>query len=160
MVASQLPSKDPAFSAADREIPGNNKGSVAISAAIRRIICSVVVRPTNLPWNLAPRQRTPAQGSEMDTRPAAGVAFSRPQSDGRMRMAGLDDILETTAAERLATGFEFTEGPLWHPDGFYYFVDIRKSLLYRLTPGGTPEIARSETGEGNGTTFDLAGRLV
>jgi len=75
-------------------------------------------------------------------------------------MAGLDDVLETTAAERLATGFEFTEGPLWHPDGFYYFVDIRKSLLYRLTPGRTPEIARGNTGEGNGTTFDLQGRLV
>ena len=75
-------------------------------------------------------------------------------------MAGLDDILETTAAERLATGFEFTEGPLWHPDGFYYFVDIRKSLLYRLTPGRTPEVVRSNTGEGNGTTFDLQGRLV
>ena len=75
-------------------------------------------------------------------------------------MAGLDDILETTEAERLATGFGFTEGPSWHPDGFYYFVDIRKSLLYRLRPGGTPEIVRRETGEGNGTTFDLEGRLV
>ena len=72
----------------------------------------------------------------------------------------LDDILETTVAERPATGFGFTEGPSWHPDGFYYFVDIRKSLLYRLHPGGTPEVARSMTGEGNGTTFDLQGRLV
>ena len=26
----------------------------------------------------------------------------------------LDQILESSAAERLATGFEFTEGPLWH----------------------------------------------
>lgn len=31
----------------------------------------------------------------------------------------LSAILETTQAEQLATGFEFTEGPLWHPDGFY-----------------------------------------
>jgi gluconolactonase len=75
-------------------------------------------------------------------------------------MAALDDILETTAAERLATGFGFTEGPSWQPDGFYYFVDIRKSLLYRLRPGVTPEVVRSETGEGNGTTFDLEGRLI
>jgi gluconolactonase len=75
-------------------------------------------------------------------------------------VAGLDEILETTKAERLASGFEFTEGPLWHPDGFYFFVDIRKSLLYRLTPGQAPEVARSSTGEGNGTTFDLEGRLV
>jgi gluconolactonase len=36
----------------------------------------------------------------------------------------LSAILETTTAERLATGFGFTEGPLWHPDGFCYFVDI------------------------------------
>ena len=69
-------------------------------------------------------------------------------------------VLETTQAERLATGFVFTEGPLWHPDGFYYFVDIRRSELYRVTPGQPPELLRSETGEGNGTTFDLQGRLV
>src|SRR5437667_6404329 len=72
----------------------------------------------------------------------------------------LSTMLETTEAERLATGFGFTEGPLWHPDGFYYFVDIRGSALYRLTPGRAPELARPDTGEGNGTTFDLQGRLV
>ena len=48
---------------------------------------------------------------------------------------GLAGILETTQAERLATGFVFTEGPLWHPEGFYTFVDIRRSQLHRLTPG-------------------------
>jgi gluconolactonase len=72
----------------------------------------------------------------------------------------LSAILETTQAERLATGFGFTEGPLWHPDGFYYFVDIRQSTLHRLTPGKAPELVRANTGEGNGTTFDLQGRLV
>ena len=69
-------------------------------------------------------------------------------------------LLETTEAERPATGFGFTEGPLWHPDGFYYFVDLRRSRLYRLTPGQDPEVVRENTGEGNGTTFDLQGRLV
>src|SRR5262245_41509017 len=73
---------------------------------------------------------------------------------------GLADILETTEAQRLATGFVFTEGPLWHPDGFYYFVDVRASRLYRLVPGGSPELVREKTGGGNGTTFDLQGRLV
>ena len=87
-----------------------------------------------------------------------GVASRREDAlDGRTTMAALDDILEPGPAERLATGFVFTEGPSWHPDGFYYFVDIRRSLLFRLRPGQTPEIVRSETGEGNGTTFDLAG---
>jgi gluconolactonase len=72
----------------------------------------------------------------------------------------LSAIVESPEAERLATGFVFTEGPLWHPDGFYYFVDVRKSMFYRLTPGGKPEVVRENTGEGNGTTFDLQGRLI
>jgi gluconolactonase len=72
----------------------------------------------------------------------------------------LTAILATTTAERLATGFVFTEGPLWHPDGFYYFVDVRASMLYRLTPGAAPEVVRERTGGANGTTFDLDGRLV
>jgi gluconolactonase len=72
----------------------------------------------------------------------------------------LSTILETTRAERLATGFVFTEGPLWHPDGFYYFVDVRASVLYRIIPGRPPEVVREKTGGGNGTTFDRQGRLV
>ena len=76
------------------------------------------------------------------------------------RADALSELLESTQAERLATGFAFTEGPLWHPDGFYYFVDIRQSRLHRITPGKPAELVRDRTGEGNGTTFDLQGRLV
>jgi gluconolactonase len=72
----------------------------------------------------------------------------------------LADLLDATEPERPATGFGFTEGPAWHPGGFYYFVDIRASRLYRLVPGGTPEVVREDTGEGNGITFDLHGRLL
>jgi gluconolactonase len=74
-------------------------------------------------------------------------------------MAGLADVLETTQLEKLAGGFVFTEGPLWHPDGFYYFVDIRQNLLYRMVIGQKPEVVRKTIG-GNGTTFDLKGRLI
>jgi gluconolactonase len=69
-------------------------------------------------------------------------------------------IVESREAERLATGFVFAEGPLWHPDGFYYFVDVRSSVLYRIVPGRAPEVVRDKTGGGNGTTFDLERRLV
>jgi gluconolactonase len=72
----------------------------------------------------------------------------------------LNALIETREPERLATGFVFTEGPLWHPEGFYYFVDIRQSRLHRVFPGKAPELMRDQTGEGNGTTFDLQGRLV
>ena len=50
----------------------------------------------------------------------------------------LPEILETTEAERLATGFKFTEGPLWHPDGFYYFVDLRANKLSARRRGRSP----------------------
>src|SRR5882672_12741495 len=36
----------------------------------------------------------------------------------------LPEVLETTEPDRLATGFIFTEGPLWHPDGYWYFGDL------------------------------------
>ena len=70
------------------------------------------------------------------------------------------DIVESTEAERLATGFVFTEGPLWHPDGYLLFVDIRRSLIFRLVPGAKPEVMRANSGGSNGLTFDLQGRLV
>jgi gluconolactonase len=71
----------------------------------------------------------------------------------------LPEVLETTEAERLATGFIFTEGPLWHPDGYWYFVDLRRNRLHRMRPGQAPELFK-ETQGGNGITFDLQGRVV
>ena len=74
----------------------------------------------------------------------------------------LDQIVESSEAECLATGFVFTEGPLWHPDGYWLFVDVRREpgAIFKLTPGGQPEIYREPSNGSNGLTFDLAGRLV
>ena len=71
----------------------------------------------------------------------------------------LPDILETTEAKRLATGYIFTEGPTWHPDGHWYFVDIRRNHLFRMVEGEAPVLVRTTQG-GNGTTLDLEGRLI
>ena len=71
----------------------------------------------------------------------------------------LPSVLETTKAERLATGFIFTEGPLWHPDGHWFFVDLRRNNLHRIKPGQAPELV-CKTAGGNGTTFDLEGRVI
>ena len=73
---------------------------------------------------------------------------------------GLSGIVETGEAERLATGFVFTEGPLWHPDGYLLFVDIRRSQIFRLAPGGEAEVIREDSGESNGMTLDSQGRVV
>ncbi len=75
---------------------------------------------------------------------------------------GLGDILETTEPVLVATGFAFTEGPCWHPDGFYYFVDLRSrpSRVLKVRPGGEPELVRASDDEVNGVTYDLDGNLV
>ena len=73
--------------------------------------------------------------------------------------ATLNDIVETSEAERLATGCVFTEGPLWHPDGYLLFVDIRRSQIFKLVPGGEPELIREQSGESNGMTFDAQGQF-
>ncbi|WP_256868172.1 SMP-30/gluconolactonase/LRE family protein [Candidatus Entotheonella palauensis] len=72
----------------------------------------------------------------------------------------LTNVVESAEAERLATGFVFTEGPLWHPDGYWLFVDVRASLIYRLSTGGQPEVIREHSGGSNGMTFDLQGRRL
>ncbi|UWU83101.1 SMP-30/gluconolactonase/LRE family protein [Bradyrhizobium yuanmingense] len=74
-------------------------------------------------------------------------------------MVTLIDIVETTRLKRVAGGFVFTEGPLWHPDGFVYFVDLRSNVLFKMVLGEKPMKVR-DTLAGNGSTFDLQGRLV
>jgi sugar lactone lactonase YvrE len=74
--------------------------------------------------------------------------------------AALSTILDSPTVERVATGFGFTEGPLWHPDGVLYFVDLRRSQLLRWQSGKGVEVVRENTGEGNGLTFDRQGRLI
>ena len=76
----------------------------------------------------------------------------------------LEGIVESgQEAQQLATDFAFTEGPLWHPDGYWLFVDLRREppVIHRMSPaGGTPDIIREPSGGTNGMTFDLQGRLL
>jgi len=62
--------------------------------------------------------------------------------------------------ERLGTGFTFTEGPLWNPEGFLLFSDMPGDVRRRWTAEeGVTEVA-NPSNKGNGMTFDLDGRLV
>ena len=69
-------------------------------------------------------------------------------------------IVESSEAERLATGYLLAEGPLWHPDSYLIFADVRRNHIFRLIPGGEPELIRENSGGANGMTFDLQGRLI
>lgn len=38
--------------------------------------------------------------------------------------------------EKVVTGFQFTEGPVWHPDQYLLFSDIPANLIWQLFPDG------------------------
>ena len=75
-------------------------------------------------------------------------------------MAELSDLIPEPEPQRLATGFQFTEGPVWHPDGYLLFSDIFANTIYRLTPDGASEPYISPSRHSNGLTFDRQGQLV
>src|SRR5688572_24795530 len=63
--------------------------------------------------------------------------------------------------EQVATGFRFTEGPLWDPrDGSLLFSDIPANRIYRWKEGEGAVVFREPTGKSNGLTWDLNGDLL
>ena len=85
----------------------------------------------------------------------------------------LDSLLPADfEPERVATGFEFTEGPVWTRDGALLFSSPNTNQLYRWSPPGLVTVFRSHSGYSgtdigryhqpgsNGLTFDPQGRLT
>ncbi len=85
----------------------------------------------------------------------------------------LDSVLAPgTVLERVATGFEFTEGPVWTADGALLFSSPNTNQIYRWSPPGIVSVFRSHSGYtgldigryhqpgSNGLTFDPQGRLT
>ena len=72
----------------------------------------------------------------------------------------LKTIVESGDPERLATNFQFTEGPIWLPDGSLLFSDIPANRIYRWTAENGIEVWREPTGNSNGLTLDGNGRLI
>lgn len=63
--------------------------------------------------------------------------------------------------QRVATGFQFTEGPIWRQaEGCLLFSDIPGNTIYRLQPEGRVSIFRQPSGNANGLTCDRQGRLI
>ncbi|HLP37236.1 SMP-30/gluconolactonase/LRE family protein [Lacibacter sp.] len=82
-------------------------------------------------------------------------------------------ITAGTKVEKVADGFSFTEGPVWHPDGYLLFSDPNTNTIYRYDPSThnvTVYISHSgysgaDIGEygqpgSNGLAIDKEGRLI
>jgi gluconolactonase len=69
-------------------------------------------------------------------------------------LVGNDAKLET-----VATGFGFTEGPMWDPSGFLYVSDETLNKIFRVYPSGKKEEVIA-LGDPDGNTFDRRHRLI
>jgi gluconolactonase len=86
---------------------------------------------------------------------------------------GVEAVVPSDARlERVAGGFEFTEGPVWARDGALLFSSPNTNAIYRWTPQGTVGVFRAKSGYSgvdigrftqpgsNGLTFDPDGLLA
>lgn len=82
-------------------------------------------------------------------------------------------ITPGTKVEKIADGFSFTEGPVWHPDGYLLFSDPNTNSIYRYNPNNhNVTVYMSHSGYtgadigdyhqpgSNGLAIDKEGRLI
>ncbi len=72
----------------------------------------------------------------------------------------LSSLIEPGNPERVGSNFEFTEGPVWMPDGFLVFSDIRANRICKWLPDGSVTTWRQPSGNANGLTLDHQNRLL
>jgi gluconolactonase len=72
-----------------------------------------------------------------------------------------DLVPKSASVERLGTGFTFTEGPVWNPDGKYLlFSDMPGDVRRRWdATNGVTEVMRPSN-KGNGMTYETSGDLL
>lgn len=77
--------------------------------------------------------------------------------DARFRAVVGDDV----EFEELGGGFDFTEGPIWHPFQHHLtFSDMPGNHMRRWTPGSGISTFRRPSNMANGNAFDRSGRIV
>jgi len=73
---------------------------------------------------------------------------------------GFWDLLDRDVKlQTVATGFGFTEGPMWDPAGFLYVSDETLNKIYRVHPDGKKEEVIA-LGDPDGNTFDRQHQLI
>src|SRR5262250_1171934 len=128
----------------------------------------VSAAPANYIW-----MRTATLDLYSPSRAAAAEAIPArvvPAAAGHGRLGQI--VPPGARLERVAGGFEFTEGPVWTRDGALLFSSLNTNTIYRWAPAGTVTVFRPKSGYtgtdigryaqpgSNGLTFDPDGRLV
>ena len=82
------------------------------------------------------------------------IGSFHPQSDRFWEVISRESVVEN-----IGIAFEFTEGPVWHPEGYLIFSDIPASTIYRWT-GKKYVVFRQPSNNSNGLLVDADGSVL
>lgn len=136
----------------------------------------IAILCANAPFADLPENYIWIRSATVDFYKSMPSAYPDAQNLGRLEQIekSFDNVVAPDAKlERLATGFQFTEGPVWHPDGFLLFSDPNTNVIYRYEPA-TQNVSVYITKSGyagfdigeyhqpgsNGLAIDAEGRLM
>ena len=164
---------------------GNTGGQVAAGFnAPNRVLLTQDARPgqtfqiavfgINGPISASPRNYIWMRTATLDVYVGERAAVGEEASlEVERTNPGLDAILASDARlERVAAGFEFTEGPVWTKDRALLFSSPNTNAIYRWNPAGQLTVFRAKSGYtgvdigryhqpgSNGLTFDSNGLLA
>jgi gluconolactonase len=74
--------------------------------------------------------------------------------------AVFDLVASSAQAEKIATGFTFTEGPIWHPDGYLLFSDMPMDVRRKWTESDGIVEVLEPANKCNGMTLDADLNLI
>ncbi|VXD24259.1 SMP-30/gluconolactonase/LRE family protein [Planktothrix paucivesiculata] len=93
-----------------------------------------------------------------------GSTFPKKSASGRLEaksQAFRNLFPQKVKIDRVATGFQFTEGPVWFAaENYLLFSDIPANKIFQLTTDGKLTIFREPSNNSNGLTRDKQGRLI
>ncbi len=102
----------------------------------------------------------------------SNVSEQTPAKVERLDPAADSIIPDGAVLQKLATGYTWTEGPIWIQEGYLLFADIPSNTIRKLPPGGAATIFLQPSGYkgsapfggrepgSNGMTLDTHGRLT
>jgi gluconolactonase len=128
----------------------------------------------NGPISTSPENFVWLRSATLDFYKAERSRVARPVQFDVVRLErDIDSLVPPSSQlEKVATGFPFTEGPVWASEGYLLFSSPDLNTIFRWSPEGQVDVYRPKSGYtgtnigeyhqpgSNGLTFDREGRLT